>query len=453
MKKSKFLLLILSLLICFICFTPGIYAITYNSGVLEDLNNDKNFVANDYKSYTKEEIDLRNNDKFDDNDIQFVSMITMAESDTKELFVYVYNPTIDTLKLKVNKVSLSSEKRKGYEAVGIKIYELELMNQDGVFQKYKVKNYIISSEADRYYNFIALYRDPIYGEKKDQTVVNMVAENVGLQFVFYKLNGQYMSECLKFETLDIDVIHNDYFIANKGFKIGNLTIPTSYGHHNRCFYIVFDIKNYEVDYIIDADLSFTVVKSILNGYDKEYEYKDITLNEVDEVTISKKGLFVSKSSYQWNRILRANDFYESLSNQGINFNKDLIDVFSSNYHVFSYFERESPNEEKLVEILTEDVSILRIHFVSDGEHYNLGVVGDITSPDNVPGGDDGTSIEDLKKQLKELMDTFIKVLGVLLLVIIVTCCIPLLNFLFNGFYELIKLPGRLYKILFGKKRK
>jgi len=454
--KYRFLTILLGVLIMLICFTPGIYvnaATDDYSDVLSDLKLNEDFDETNYLAYTLDEFNNVNSDGKPFNDVQFMSVITIAESSNKELYIYVYNPTYADLGINARKISMSNEKREGYEAKGLIVYDLQLLSTNGVFQKYKLKNYIISSETDRYYNFVSLYRDTSNDVDSiiDDTITNFAAEKVGKQFVFYKLNGNYICECLDFEVLEIKVLLNDFFEIENGFTLGSLFLGVlGSGKTLRAYYVVFDIDDYIVDYIIDADLEFRLVR--------EYHYVEVIddnisvyLSNTDSVTYKPKGL--STGTYEWNRITKSKLYHDDLVAQGVHFNDDVATLLKENHFVFSYYEYGQPNYS-LWSYYTDEVTILRIHFVSEGEHYNLGVVTDITSPDNNPGGvGGGTDWEKLFKELGDGFDTLFMLIGIVILLVVVVAAFPIFKFVLDGLVLIISLPFKIIDYIFPKKKK
>ena len=114
------------------------------SDVLEDLQKDPKFDATKYPA------------KADDTS---VSLIQIAESEDNELFLYVYQPSDAKIDLKCKSVSIHI----GYSVDGSGLdpvpYDLKLVSENGVFDKYLVNGFTLPKEACRYYNVVALYRE------------------------------------------------------------------------------------------------------------------------------------------------------------------------------------------------------------------------------------------------------------------------------------------------------
>ena len=167
MKKFKaklraflpYIIVVLCLLSCIIGggFTaPATYADTSTySDVLDDLQNDSNFNAADYSIVTGD---------------YSIEVIQIAEGENKELFVYTYQPCQPVYPLVATEINMSLSDKVGGIVVDdevvagsetSKLYQLTLLNTDGVFAKYKVNDFTVSSDLVRYYTISSIYRDYI----------------------------------------------------------------------------------------------------------------------------------------------------------------------------------------------------------------------------------------------------------------------------------------------------
>ena len=88
------------------------------SDVLSDLKKDVLFTEDKYP---------------EDASSTKLEVITLAESVNNELFVYVYSPG----KKEATSINIAIDSRNPY----FRNYELELLNQNGVFYKYKVVHF------------------------------------------------------------------------------------------------------------------------------------------------------------------------------------------------------------------------------------------------------------------------------------------------------------------------
>ena len=70
-------------------------AVLTHSDVMDDLKADSLFDVSQYPLMTYDHFSALNNDEYETNDVEFLSVIQIAESQEKELFVYTYQPLND----------------------------------------------------------------------------------------------------------------------------------------------------------------------------------------------------------------------------------------------------------------------------------------------------------------------------------------------------------------------
>ena len=118
------------------------------SGVLEDLSKDASFNATNYPSNAKD---------------YSLSVMQLAESTDKELFIYVYQPSGD--KVRASSINISTTIN---DEISFFNYPLELLNFEGTLFKYKVTNFEVKKDPVRYYAISSIYRpfDAGIGDKK-----------------------------------------------------------------------------------------------------------------------------------------------------------------------------------------------------------------------------------------------------------------------------------------------
>lgn len=145
-KKISLTLLIVALIIsCFLtCFIPttmqyvSASSIDVDAGytdVLEDLQKDENFNESQY---------------FVNMQDYSLKVIHIAESIDNELFVYVYQPCSPNTELKATSVNISTEQ--DINNPKPRNYGLTLLSSNGVFYKYKVKDFVVKTDSIRYYD-------------------------------------------------------------------------------------------------------------------------------------------------------------------------------------------------------------------------------------------------------------------------------------------------------------
>ena len=154
-NKSLFLLIYVLLISCLFSSIVNIlprkaYAedIVYTP-VLEDLQKDEKFNAESYPVNEK------------DNSL---NVIQIAESTGGELFVYVYNPSGNRV---ATEIRMSTSIGDNFSP---KDYSLVLLNSEGVFSKYKIRNFRIKEDVVRYYDLISIFR--VFDENVDKKTGN-----------------------------------------------------------------------------------------------------------------------------------------------------------------------------------------------------------------------------------------------------------------------------------------
>ena len=386
------------------------------SNVLDDLKKDKNFDEKLYPAYTYEEIlSLSKTDPTKAPPL--MDVISMAESERKELFIYVYNPTRNDLGVSATQISMYYGHAKNPTEFTPELYDLRLLSSSGVFDKYLVKGYTVTDDAERYYNIVELSRP--FNLEIDKSIENGYTNDKAIairkQWCFYYYNDVLFCEMGKFNVCEITPILNETIYITSGLTIGDLIGRSESG---TLHFIAFNCESHIIKKIYDADLTFDYrgvsLTTSLNYELKEYfdpsiedsdeftlEYSDtiedgkwfdrkITLSKDDDLTYESKGLF--GSSYKWKRILDSASFIKDVEAQDIDLNEDSKKLIKNSQWVFSFVEtpriiKGGMNSATSISVEVREVDILRLHFMDiTGKFYNLGVVGDKTTADNIFGG-------------------------------------------------------------------
>ena len=448
-------------------------AVVYTD-VLEDLQKDETFDVEQYPAVA------------DDYSLQ---VIQIAESVNNELFVYVYQPSDTLVDVVASHISMYNGYSENGKDFSPRLYDLTLLNSNGVFDKYLVNDYVVSSEMERWYNIVSIYRFPIDGI--DTNIANGTTDklgySVGQQWRFYYFNDVLNVEMGTFKTLSIDIVTADNVIYNNGLTIGNLA-----GLYKRAssHFVCFNVEEYIIEHIYDADVTFlsrpvTTYSGIGVPDDSygEWERQTVTLYDNDTATFNGSG-FLGKT-YTWNRISRSEDFVSNLENQNVKFNEASRNAILSSQWTFAFCETErdlSSVSGWTISSFTEvaEVTILRLHFVDvTGNYYNLGTVANIVTEDDVPAGE-GDPVEDAIEELLAKFDSWLKIIGIaiaciavgVVLVFLVSILWPVLwplivavgkglvkwiakgiAFVFKAIWVIITLPFVLIGKLFGRKDK
>ena len=348
--------------------------------VLADLQKDSSFNVEDYPA------------KADDTSLQ---VIQIAESVNGELFIYVYQPCHDTLDLRAAGVSMYN----GYSENGRDFsplrYDLTLLSSNGVFEKYLVNDYVVTADSERWYNIVTLYRRADKSIDKDIVggTTDLIGIPVGQQWRFYYYNDELMVEHGTFKTLYVDIITADNIIFNNGLTMGNLAGLYNYGNAH---FVSFNVEEYVIKRIYDADVTYKSRDITLyygafrpDDYYGDYEQHTVTLRENDTASFNGTGWL--GQTVEWNRISKSSDFIANLEKQKVDVSVCKEAVLSSQW-TFAFCE--TPKSITAVTGMTIDsyteiseVAVLRLHFLDDRDReYNLGVVSNVVTEDDIPGG-------------------------------------------------------------------
>lgn len=448
--------IVLAVLLCLFCAfgvmrLAAVYA-AESPEVLQDLLRDKDFDESIY-SYVKDDYGLY--------------VIQIAESSNKELFVYVYQPCHDTYDLIGTKISISY----GYSVNGAglspKLYNLRLISTSGTLDKYYVDGFTVPNDGDRYYNIVEIFRmvnTEIDGEQDPTTPKTDIAYSVGQQWYACDLNGSKRYEMNTFKTLQVETVWTDDIVIHDGFTLGSLLLK--HGMCNVWFYC-FNVDEYVINHIFDGDINYSVRDVIWSnvgtgdGYENyfnERENQALTLTDIDEMIYKGHGL--GSRTHSWNRILSSEKFVSTVEEQGNSFDSVVREKILSSQWVFSFLETERIEHRVTGSVRSieysdvYDVGLLRLHFQDvTGNYYDLGVVNDLTNPDNVSGGE----INDLAEQFKEFWEMFVKIIfGIIFVIVLVVLLnfVPPIKKLFKWIFEfigkVISAPFKLLKSIFKK---
>lgn len=435
-KRNSIISIILSVFLAFVVLFTGIMPVVASaddsssssssatieySNVLDDLKKDSSFDETLYPAYTYEALK--------EKELALMDVISLAEGEHKELFLYVYNPTRKDLGLTAYQVSMYCSYAASPKDFDVTLYGLNLVSFEGVFDKYLVMDFEVSNEADRYYNIVEISRP--FNADIDSSIENGYTEDkaisIGKQWYCYYYNGELIYEMGKFSVLEITPTLNSNILYQDG-----LTASSFIGEHTACnsHFIAFNCDNYIIKQIFDADLTYQYRKKqiytdFFYGTDTvsypdgaDYLPQDVTLTEKDEVTYEGKGLF--GKTFTWNRITTPAEFITHFEEQGGKLNEESKEILLKSQWVFAFAETDWSRQDDTGNIYgnywttyTEvaRVDILRISFLDiTGKYYNLGVVGDKTTADNTPDGGAGGL------DLSFIDDWFEKLLAILLVI-------------------------------------
>ena len=392
---------------CCVVSPISVNADTKYSDVLEDLQVDETFNAEQYPQV--------------DNDYS-LQVIQIAESADNELFIYVYQPSGKTKDLKASSINISTAINDSFSP---KNYTLSFINSNGVFYKYKVNDFELLPDALRYYSIVSIFRpydEAIDTSPDNDNTVDEVVYEVGKLFVANTVDGQVVYSCLETETI---LITDKYL----GFiRYSNGWLPMNINYACDSHFVAFSTDK-PIDKLIDAEVYYIsrvglgpdFSETTENGWHFEQPIENyVVLSDIDEVQFVSSGL--GGGSYTWKRIEKVSDFIanEDLTEeakQSLN-GKDWVLRFAETHYQSDYIVPGQIQKTKVTE-----VTILKLKFETNGVVYNLGVVDNKQSGSIFPDNN-----------MPEWLETFVKVvmgiiIGFILVVILIFTFPYILKFL------------------------
>lgn len=411
------------------------------SGVLEDLSKDASFNAANYPSNAKD---------------YSLSVMQLAESTDKELFVYVYQPSGD--KVKASSINISTTIN---DDISFFNYSLELLNYNNTLFKYKVTGFEVKKDPVRYYAISSIYRpfDAGIGDKKSgNNTINEVNYAVNRQYCFGEINGKPYVNCIDIETIVVTDKFVGFVRYPDGFKL--FTGAGACDSH----FVAFNTDK-KIDKLFEADVYYTTQKvsydfftedspfSIKFGDSKTDNYA--YLKYTDKVEHTGGGFFAG--TYKWDRIQSVDDFIKTEDRTTVYYGAVL------NSKVSSKLTDEALNElkgKKWVLRFTEtsydksprsgmgaatyyhaettmvgNVTILRLKFETDGITYNLGVIDNKQT-----GGTEPSNSTDIKVEPNA---TGKGIIYLILFVLLLVLLAPLLPYVLNAIIFIVSFPVKL----------
>ena len=403
------------------------------SEVFEDLSKDSSFNAENYPSNAKD---------------FSLSVMQLAESADKELFVYVYQPSGD--KVKASSINISTTIN---DDISFFNYSLKLLNFEGTLFKYKVTNFEVKKDSVRYYAISSIYRpfDESIGDKKSgNNTINEVNYAVNKQYCFGEINGKPYVSCVDIETIVI----TDKFVGFVRYKDGFKFYVGACDSH----FVAFNTDK-PIDKLLEADVYYTSqpyswLYAIGVGQNETFgEKKDnyAYLKYTDKVEHTGDGFFAG--AYKWDRIQTVDDFINAENREDV-YHGAVLDV-----KVSSKLTGEALNELKgkkwvlrFVETayslsggangststkstLIGNVTILRLKFETDGITYNLGVIDNKQT-----GSTEPSNSTDIKVEPNA---TGKGILYLILFVLLLVMLAPLLPYVLNAIIFIVSLPVKL----------
>lgn len=442
MKNKKIRMLLLAIVLsisCFLtCFIPAtniVYASSIGvvggyTNVLEDLQKDDTFNANDYPVIQ------------DDYSLQ---VITIAESSDNELFVYVYHPIGDYSKSLARSIFISIDK----STMQFLNYYLDYVNSQGVFAKYRVKNFVVSTDSTRYYEITSIYRryiNNIDNELDNGNTTDEVEFKVAKSWTFTTNDTETTMLC---QDLDVITITSKY-VGFVRYEDGNWWHMWGESACDRHF-VAFDTDK-QIDKLMEADVFYQYQENViydptLGIADTNYKYGEIK-DGYAYLTYTQMGNYDNGHyNYTWDRIQSVDSFIESIDitttytcgifdvENSSKITEENIGYLQEQKWVLSFLETgvevtRSSEWETTYYTRVGSISILRLKFETNDVVYNLGVIDNKQSGSSEPINTWSTNVD--------LNNTFKLLLLMLLLILLVVVLNPVLPIVFKAIWFVIK---------------
>lgn len=400
------------------------------SAVLDDLKRDSSFKSSDYP--------VNNSD-------YSLQVIQIAESVNGGLFVYVYQPCT-TKDLRATDINMSLEDSPN----NTKLYELSLISVQGVFCKYKVRDFTVSDKSTRYYNITSIYREWIKGidaETGNDNTKNEVAFEVGKCYKATTKNGEISYSCEKRKTVKILNPYADFLRYTDGFFLTTTACDSHYVAFNT------DMK---IDELYEADLSYQsrsvhYYHAFMQGGKTDYgewqnEYAFLT-DEQEFIKDRTGWLWGSEKKY--NRIQRVADFISSEkltheTKENLKGKKWVLRFAETDCKFM--FDGSDQGNNYWSEV--SNVTILRLKFKSAETVYNLGAVSDKVTGDSKPGnvveGFDfwqyvWNCIVKLFAGKANFVEAAVAIIAILVVLVLLPLAVFVLSIVFPAFGAVVKL--------------
>ncbi len=422
---------------------------TQYSNVLTDLQKDKSFKKNIY---------IENNADYS------LRVIQVAESVDKELFIYVYQPSANTRKYIGTCVNMS------VNSGGQKLYDLELLNSEGVFFKYKVLDLVVNKELEeRTYDLTSIYRP--FDAKVDTPPEDGASTITEISYAVGKLfkakeneKGETIYDCTNTEVVKI----TDKFVGFVRYKDGYHLFPT----YTACdsHFIAFDTDK-DIEDLYSAKVTYSTQIVVSQGilgtnYGKIEKQKEATQTCTENVEYIGKSGWV-RYKYEWNRIQTVNEFLKETKKSDIYeagvFNVEVKNSITEKaeklleskkwilrFTETTYAEKMGSSGATLWQTTkyyttVSNLSVIELTFKSEGQVFKLGVVDNKQTGSGKPAN--------VMEEILSIKDGWIKwifiiamIVGILLLLFILRNPLKeIFGMVFKAVWWIITLPFEIFK--------
>ena len=347
-------------------------------------------------------------------------VIQIAESTEGELLIYVYQPAARQ-DVKACTICIAREQDNS-AGLGFDDYGLEYLNNNGVFFKYRVKDFELKADAIRFYNISNILRpyDKLIDDPADNdNTVSEVPYPVGQFWTACTVGDTVTYTMTESEVITVTEKYVGHVIYDEGVQLGWTMTNSKTAAHFVAFATDMPIEKLisasvtfnerEVQYQLCGNLTHS---DALNGhtYQSKFDYKygDKTPHEPVKLTSECKIIDVGKNNYTMNRIRTTSEFIADAKNEERELTSGDEESLAGTKWVLNFYETPLQAKTDGKEWLTvigswgalfngvgdiqcrytevSDVMILQLEFETDGQHYNLGVVDNKQTGSQKPWG-------------------------------------------------------------------
>lgn len=341
------------------------------SSVIKDLTADKNFNFADYP----EEIDDHS-----------INVIQLAESVESDIFIYTYQPSGNKLNLRATTIRLSTETG---DDIKPRDYKLTFLSSWDTLFKYKVEGLKVKADNVRYYDLTAIYRKwikDIDDKTGNDNEINEVVYEVAQLWTVKTENGTVNYHRTASETITITDKYVDFLRYTEGYWLWRDACDSHY--------VAFS-ADYDIEKLYEAELYYVSRSAIHfnSAWSESYKYGDkitnkVLLSEFDTGHTTVTGLGGYK--HTWSRIQSVAEFKEKEKlTEEIERNLDgkqwVLRFADTDFEHHIDMSGYSGYTDFYTEV--SEVTILRLKFETDGKVYNLGVVDNKQTGDEIPGNE------------------------------------------------------------------
>ncbi len=387
--------MVATLLICSVYLLPSGVAIAADlsqSAVLYDLQKDATFDLSAYPEGTTADLDL----------------FQIGESDTNELYVYIYQPNYKKTALQPFEIAISITGDTSEPLY--KTYGLSLVNSYKTLFKYRVDDLIVDAETSmRSYDISTMWRkwvENVDAHSGTDNTIDGVAVKVAKNFLARTTEDGNVEYALK--QIDIVTI-TDAYVGMCRYYDGITWLGYVKGKTDS-HYIAFSTDR-QIDTLMEADVQFdyrTVnhTSGTLGGYTYgDWQEKTVYLDASQKGSNKANGWFAYQ--YEWDRILTAEEF---LADPDTDFTDEAKNSVRGKQWVLRFYETDLTQVNtnlfagQVTTTTTEvySVAILRLKFETAGKIYNLGVVSNQQTGSQVPDNTNTTETS-IDKWIDEIL--------------------------------------------------